>query len=323
MRKLLPALVLFFLAPAIAELLLGSAPPAEFFTPFGFIMLVVLYGSGAILIRELVIRWQKGWFSLLTLGAAYALVEEGLLCKSFFDPNWMDIGILGSYGRWASVNWVWSLELTFYHAIVSIAIPILLVELIFPHRRHQSWVGKKLAITLGVLLAIEVAFGYFWLTDYRPGAIGYFLAMAVAAVLGLIAWRLPRQPFAPRSVTARHPAWFWLIGFLGTIVFFIIIFWGLPNTGLHPLVTIVIGLVYAGGVGLLVMRLSGNGGAFTDKHRFALAAGPLTWLILTAPFQELDASRTDNTSGMAIVGGAALLFLLWVGWQVIRRAKES
>ncbi|UCH42534.1 MAG: hypothetical protein JSW16_06915, partial [Dehalococcoidales bacterium] len=131
MKRVWPPVVLFFLAPAVGELLSGSAPPSEFFSPFGLTVLTVLYGGGAILVRELTIRWRKGWMSLLILGAAYGIIEEGLLVKSFFDPGWQDIGILGSYGRWAGVNWVWSLELTIYHAVISICIPILLTELMF------------------------------------------------------------------------------------------------------------------------------------------------------------------------------------------------
>jgi len=38
----------FLLSPAIGELLSGSAPPLEFFNPFGFAMLASLYGSGAV-----------------------------------------------------------------------------------------------------------------------------------------------------------------------------------------------------------------------------------------------------------------------------------
>ena len=116
-----PALVLFLLVPAIAELLLGSAPPAEFFNPISFLLLASLYGSGAIIVRELKIRWNKGYVSLFVLGAAYGIIEEGLMVKSFFDPKWMDLGILGIYGRWQGVNWVWVEWLTIYHAIFSIA----------------------------------------------------------------------------------------------------------------------------------------------------------------------------------------------------------
>jgi len=50
MKKKLPAITLFFLSPLIAELLLSSAPPVEFFNPIMFVVLTVLYGGGAILI---------------------------------------------------------------------------------------------------------------------------------------------------------------------------------------------------------------------------------------------------------------------------------
>ena len=101
---MIPPVTLFFLAPVIAELLSGSAPPAEFFRPIGLAVLTILYGGGAILVREITIRWKKGWISLLVLGAAYGIIEEGLMVKSFFDPNWTDLGILGTYGRWLGVN---------------------------------------------------------------------------------------------------------------------------------------------------------------------------------------------------------------------------
>jgi hypothetical protein len=71
-RFLSPAIVLLFLSPIIGELLSGSAPPAEFFNPLGFIMLTILYGGGAILVRELTYRWGKGWPTLLILGGLMA-----------------------------------------------------------------------------------------------------------------------------------------------------------------------------------------------------------------------------------------------------------
>jgi hypothetical protein len=64
-----PALVLLLLAPAIGELLSGSSPLAEYFTPFSLTILTALYGGGALLAREIKIRWRKGVGSLLLLGA--------------------------------------------------------------------------------------------------------------------------------------------------------------------------------------------------------------------------------------------------------------
>ena len=315
MKRLLPAVVLFFLAPAIAELLSGSAPPAEFFNPFGLVVLTALYGSGALLARELRIRWQKGWVSLFALGAAYGILEEGLMVKSFFDPAWVDLGILSSYGRWAGVNWVWSLELTLYHAVISIAIPILLVELMFPDRRYDVWVGRWGLIGLSALLASDVVFGYFFLNSYSPPPIPYILAVAVVVALVLLAWRLPRRPFSPKTVYVRHAFWFWLIGFSGAIAFFLV-FLGLPHTILPPWVTMLIGVGLVALVAWIVMRLSGNGAAWARTHQLALATGPVSLFIVLAPIQEFDPNRTDNPVGMTLVGVAALLFLVWLWWRV-------
>jgi hypothetical protein len=39
-----PALTLFLLAPAAGELLSGSAPPVDSLNPFGFVIVIGLYG---------------------------------------------------------------------------------------------------------------------------------------------------------------------------------------------------------------------------------------------------------------------------------------
>lgn len=311
MKKRLPAIVLFFLAPMIGELLLGSAPPAEFFSLFGMTVLTVLYGGGAILARELTLRWGKGWLSLLVLGAAYGIIEEGLMVKSFFDPNWRDIGILGSYGRWLGINWVWSLQLTLYHAVISIMIPIKLTELIFANRRDDSWVSKKSFIVLLVLFTAVIAFGFFFLTQYRPPPGQYWLTVMAVAGLILLARRLPRQPFTPKSLSVKKPFRFWLVGFISFVIFFLT-YWVLPNTGIPALITLIIGVILAIGTAWLILGMSGNGAAWGDTHRLALMAGPLSLLILVSPIHEFVAEITDNSTGMTLVGVAALVFILWL-----------
>ncbi len=138
-----PVLSLFILSPAVGELLSGSSPPLEFFNPITFLILASLYGSGALLVREYARTWGRGWRSILVLGAAYGIIEEGILVRSFFNPNWVDLGVLGTYGRWLGVNWVWAEWLTIYHAIFSITIPILLVELSYPQYRARPWLSRK------------------------------------------------------------------------------------------------------------------------------------------------------------------------------------
>jgi len=316
-----PALVLFFLAPAIGELLSGSSPPAEFFNPFGLLVMAALYGSGEILVRELRVRWDKGWPTVFALGAAYGIVEEGLMVKSFFDPNWMDLGLLGTYGRWAGVNWVWSLNLTIYHAVVSIAIPILLVELLFPAQRDERWVGRRGMIGLSLLLLADVLLGFFLLTLYRPPFVPYLLAIIVTVALFLAARRLPVREGVMPPVRVPRPLWFALVGFVAQFVFFFGIFWGLPEFGIPVPLTMLAAVALVALVAWGVQRMS-RGGAWNDEHRLALAGGVLMFFVLIAPLQELDETRVDNTTGMMLVGLVTFLFLLWL-WRRVRAASKN
>lgn len=138
-----PILSLFVLSPAIGELLSGSSPPLEFFNPLTFVILASLYGKRSTTSPRLREALGQGLAVHIFLGAAYGIIEEGILVRSFFDPDWVDLGVLGTYGRWLGVNWVWAEWLTIYHAIFSITIPILLVELRYPQYRAQPWLSSK------------------------------------------------------------------------------------------------------------------------------------------------------------------------------------
>jgi len=194
-----PWLALLLVSPAIGEVLSGSSPPRELLNAVALLFLAGLYGCGALLAREIAFRWHKGWPSIVALGAAYGIIEEGLMTKSFFDPGWMDVGILGSYGRWLGVNWVWSLELTIFHAVFSISIAILLVNLVYPGEQGQPWTGRRgLFLSVVSLLAV-VAAGYLLLTPFRPEPVLYALAVLATAALIYTARRLPA------TISVVHP----------------------------------------------------------------------------------------------------------------------
>jgi hypothetical protein len=321
-----PALTLFFLSPMLAEMLSGSEPPVEFFRPFALLFLTALYGSGAILIRELRVRWDKGWPTVFALGAAYGIVEEGLMVKSFFDPNWIDLGPLGSYGRWAGVNWVWSLQLTIFHAVFSIAIPILLVELLFPAQRDERWIGRRGIIGLSFLLLADVLLGFFLLTLYRPPLVPYVLAVVAVIVLFLVARRLPAGDHGSgdHEGTGDHkgsPLRFALVGFGATVAFFVIL-WVPPEIGVPVPLTLLAAVALVVLVVWIVQRMS-HGGAWTDERRLALGGGALGFFVLLALVQELDnLNRPDDTTGMTLVGLVTLVFLVWLWRRVVRRNKE-
>ncbi len=301
----------------IGELLSGSAPPVEFFNPFGLVILPALYGSGALLIRELSLRWGKRWPTILVLGLAYGVVEEGLMVKSFFDPNWMDLGLLGVYGRWMGVNWIWSVSLMVYHATVSIAIPIMLVELIYPHQRDQPWLARRGRVGLSALLVAVVAFGYLALTTYRPPFLHYLFAIFTTIGLGCIGRHLPTQFKSKQFRSAWKSFWIGTLG-LGGMTAFFLCSWALPAWGLPPLLTFLALAIGSTTFILLVLRASG-GGTWDDKGRFALAAGALSFFILLAPLSENDPSRLDNPAGMTVVALLTLVALVILRWHIHRR----
>jgi hypothetical protein len=57
-------LTLFFHDPIVPEMLTGSTPPLMFINPISLLFETGLYGTGAILIRELVRRHGLGWTSI-------------------------------------------------------------------------------------------------------------------------------------------------------------------------------------------------------------------------------------------------------------------
>jgi hypothetical protein len=226
-----PWLALLLLAPAMGELLSGSSPPAEFFQPLGFIIMTVLYGCGALLCRELKVRWGKGVGSLVLLGCAYAIVEEGLMVASFFNPDWVDLGAIRGFGRALDVNWVWAVELTIYHALFSVATPVLLVELMYPDEKAVPWLSSRGFKVVAAALLLDVIGGlalFGAMLNYYPPALQYLLFVGVAAFFVRAAHRLPSYWLRRGTRPMRRPLYLAALS-LSTALASILIFGALPS----------------------------------------------------------------------------------------------
>jgi len=316
-----PWLALLLLAPAMGELLSGSSPPAEFFQPFGFTIMVALYGCGALVCRELKVRWRKGVGTLVLLGCGYGVLEEALMVASFYNPSWMDLGALAGFGRVWGVNWVWAVELTIYHALFSVVTPVLLVELAYPSRKTEPWLtDRRLKIVAAVLL-LDVVAGFVLfgsMLGFWPPAAQYLLG--VAATLGFIyaANRLPSDWARRGAKPMRRPAFYTAVGFFAALASALTFGWlpSISDSFIHPLLVCIVGVALVYGV---VRYLTGFEWRKAKRsHLMGLVSGPVLLFILVSPIQELDASRPDDTSGMIIVG-AAFLLLLALLWLKTRR----
>lgn len=237
-----PALALIGLSILIAELLTGSTPVTSLLNPIGVLFLVGLYGGGVLVIRDVAVRWNRGWAPVLFLGLAYGIVEEGIGTKTFFD--WAEIGRpgFGPYTHWAGVNWVWAGELTLFHAIFSIALPIVLVGLVFPETRGRRFLSNRgLGWTFGAFGLTATTM--FFLFDPRFALALPLLAGSLLAILLLVvsAWRFPAEWFHPRSRTpAASPRALFALG-AGFVWGFFIVFLGLPGVFQNPLMTVTLG----------------------------------------------------------------------------------
>lgn len=212
--NLIPVLVLYILSLLIAELLFGSTPASR---SVQLIFESFLYGSGALLIREFARRYNLGWTSIILLGITFGIIEECLLLQSAFNPNFLSNDL--SYGRTGGVNWVWAEYIIGYHAIWSIAIPILIAELIFPDKKSQPWLNKTgIAITSGLYLLSCVAFysTFVKMSGFTTSLVHYSIAGSLALSLIVLSIYLPTKILFKNTSKTPPPYVVGIIAFGGS-----------------------------------------------------------------------------------------------------------
>ncbi len=308
-------LILYFvlLAAFLPEAITGSTPPLAWLNPIQAFLNFWLYGTGVLVVRELSLRWKTGWPGILLLGAAYGIVEEGLAVTTFFDPTLPQLagGPLAWYGRLGGVNWVWSVWLTTFHAIFSIAIPIFLIEWHYPAVRGRPLLSKfGLAVTAVLLglatLTINTLVGAAF--PYRVGLPEYLGAIGMIAVLVFLVYggagrlwlRLPSGRMPPRWVYGVAGYAFFGLSFLA--------YAGGPAFAGVPAVNYLEGGILLLLALLLIRRTVGQVAA--ERARFAFVAGSIAFF---ATFSVLvGLSGNPAYFGLWAVGPFFLFYLRWL-----------
>lgn len=280
-----PALVLVGLSILIPELLTGSTRVASLLNPIGDLFLLGLYGGGVLVIREVTLRWNRGWAPVLLLGGAYAIVEEGLGTKTFFD--WVEIGRpdFGPYTHWGGVNWVWAGELTVFHAVFSIALPIALTGLLYPSSRTLPLLTNRGVVwTFAAYLVTATAMFFLFVRSFPLAPSLIAACLLSISVLVLAAWKIPGDWLRPRSqLPTMSPRGAFLLGAAFVWGFFII-FLGLPGRFQEPFLTVATGWAFSL-VCLLVLRAR-LGEREHDAQLAYLCIGLLTFFVAFAGLVE-------------------------------------
>src|SRR5580692_9777055 len=157
-RRIAPAVGLFFLAPLIAEFLLGDLPINLL---AALVLLAPMYGGGALLIREIVRRTGRGWPSIFVLAFAYAVFEEAFTTQTLFNPNYLhlNLGLLKpAYIPALGIGAWWTVFVLTLHTVWSISVSIGLVEALVPERATTPWLGSTgLTVTTALFILGAVA----------------------------------------------------------------------------------------------------------------------------------------------------------------------
>ncbi|MEU7749637.1 hypothetical protein [Nonomuraea sp. NPDC049158] len=334
-RRRWAALLLAVITPLVAELTLGNPPLSQIWL---MLLWVPIYGAGTVLIRELVRRRGAGWLSTLLLGLAYGIVEEGLALQALSSPTLY--GVAGWAPRILGLNSAYT-ELNLpYHAVFSVALPILLVDLVFPGMRDRPYLKRTGLAVTGVVFVLGAALLRLSVTGFidpgyqapLPVVAGCLAAVALLAVLALRVVPRTSHPIPGTSPTvpqtARHssaPAagmgavpGSWAVAAFGGLVAFGYLALLFPFGGAtQPAFTrgnwVWVPMLAAAALAVLawwLVRRWTTSGGWTDRHNLALAGGALvahTAFGVLANAATLTERAELTALGLVMIGLLALL----------------
>ena len=318
-----PVVALLLLSPVISEVLYGATRISVIFV---LVPEILTWGCGALIIRESVRRWNRGWPSMLLLGLALAVAEEWVIQQTSIAPL---VGLAKhAYGRVWGINWVYFLWALGYESVWVVLVPVQLTELLFPSRREQPWLrtrGLVIASLVFVLGACMAWYGWtqrarvmiFHMPPYSPPPRYLAAALAVFVLLILAAYAMPSAHSRHNEVSPNAAPSPVLLGMIVTVLgsawaaFVLLGFGSVPAVPFS--LALAAGLAWCG-LTLFLMRRWTSSSNWGDTHRFALVFGGILGCMLGgfAVFQLGGALRIDWI-GKAILNAAAVAWLIMVG----------
>jgi hypothetical protein len=285
----------------IAELFSGSTPFDVFFRPFVFVVYLGFYGLGALIIREIVARRKLHFSSVLLLGAAYGVLEEGIVIKSWFDPNWMGATVVSHVLRVYGISILQPLSNVVYHAVISIGASILIGQSI--SASNEPWLSKRwIATAFGVFVVSAITMSLTFNYGYKIEGWQYLLGFVLLGVFVALGWR------GVKILSGRKlypPFGIWILSTIFIVVIFTI-FYTLSNAGAKWFIIIPLALLLY--VGYAIFFALMDWGRATRKHYFAAGAGIVTGLLPLA----LSLARSQHVKYLNVIAEVIFIIILMV-----------
>ena len=323
-RRLPAVLSLFILSPLIAEYLLGSMPMSMIaILP----VMAAMYGSGAVLIREVVRRTGRGWPSMILLAIAYGLIEEGFVTQSLFNPNYLHLRLLDyGYVPWLGTGLPWLIYVVSIHVVWSLSVPIGLSEVLFRNKRDQPWLGPVGMGVFGLLFMIGATLIATFTYKSLPFMAGpaQFAVTGAAVVLLIVCALLWPRIRARSASAAAHPAppplVLLAVSFIAGSALVILEHqaqaWGWP----WPVSVIALLLIEA--TFIIFMIVCTRGKSWRDTQRCALMSGGLLVYGWSGFLTDRELHGAADLPAHAVIAAAFALLLGWA-WAVATRPAKT
>ncbi len=289
-RPKTPAVTLLLLAPLVGEVLNGATRLSFI---FAFVPQIMVWGCGALIIRELVQRWKGEWPSVVLLGLALSVIAEVLVLQTSVAPlPWLQMASIPVYDRIWGVNWLWFVFMLGYETVWIVLVPILITELIFPLQRQGAWVGAR-GLTIATITfmvgcaglwalwtqsAIPAAFHQ---PKYWPPRSTLWLGVFAIALLALAAYAV--RSFSRRALSASFAPSPWIVGIVAAAFAFpwwmlmVLVF--VPRPSLPLWLPLGASPIWAAAAYIVIRRWSLSP-TWNDRHRWAVAFGALVMCML-------------------------------------------
>jgi hypothetical protein len=330
-RRISPALTLAVFSVVIAEVLSGSTHLSTLFAVFPEIM---VWGCGAVLIREVVRSRKLSGTALLLMGLALSLAEEILVQQTSLAPlPWLKTA--HSYGRAWGVNWIYLLFQLGFESVWVVLVPVQLVELIYSERRGQPWLRRRGLVVTSIvfLLGCRIAW-YAWIKRVRPMIFHlppyhpspYAFLAGFAAVMALIAAALRLRAPGP-SVNRKVPP--------PALVFIVVLLVGRPwyllltlefsarsaLTSLPVWIPMLAGVAW-GALALLLIRYWSLAAAWSELHRYAAVFAAMLVCMLGGLLDSQHWLKIDRVA-QVVFDLAAIGLMAVLGRALIKRAPTG
>jgi hypothetical protein len=322
-----PAFALALLAPIVAEVLSGATRMSFI---FALIPEIMVWGCGALIIREVVRRRHLPWTSMLLMGLGLSIAEEFVIQQTSLAPlPWLRSSPI--YGRALGVNWLYFLFMLGYESVWVVLVPVHLTEMIFSRRRERPWLRTPGLIISGALFILGSFIAWYaWIKrarpmvfhvrPYNPPLVTVMLGVIAIVVLVIMALRLrgssihsanaSPSPWAAGAATLGFGfPWYVLMGLVFT-----------PNLSLRSLpfwIPMLVGIAWAFAAFTLFRFWSSSPG-WNEKHRYAMIVAAIL-VCMIAGFLGSSLWPKIDLIGKTVLDVIAVLLLLALGRTHLRR----